>query len=69
MSFLTSDGRLVQEFTQADFIDFKLGLNELIWQAHDLSGRALPNGMYLYRVRISANDVEAQQHGKLMLSR
>ncbi len=69
LQIFTTDGRLVQKFTQADVNDFKLGVNELIWQAYDLSGCALPNGMYLYRMRISSRDVEAQQQGKLILSR
>jgi hypothetical protein len=69
LQIFTMDGRLVQKFTQDDVEDFKLGSNELIWQAQDNSGARLPNGMYLYRMAIRANDTEINQNGKLLLSR
>ena len=69
LQIFTTDGRLVQEFTQEDVIDFNIGLNELIWQADDLSGGSLPNGMYIYRMKISANEKEVGEQGKLMLIR
>ena len=69
LQIFTTEGRLVQEFNQEDVTDFNIGFNELIWQANDLSGGSLPNGMYIYRMKISASDKEFNQQGKLMLIR
>jgi hypothetical protein len=66
LEIFTTDGRLVQEFNQEDVIDFKIGLNELIWQATDLAGGSLPNGMFIYRLKIGANEKEVNQQGKLV---
>ena len=67
LQIFTSEGKLVQKFSDGDMIDFKLGINEMIWQARDLSGSLLPNGMYLYRMKINVKDKELNQQGKLML--
>jgi len=66
LQIFTIDGKLVQEFNQMDLIDFKIGLNELIWQATELSGGSLPNGMYIYRLIVRANEKEVNQQGKLI---
>ena len=69
LQIFTLEGRLIQQFTHDDLIDFNLGFNELIWQARDISGNLMPNGMYIYRMNISANDKEVNQQGKLVLNR
>ncbi len=66
LQIFTTDGRLVQEFNPEDLIDFKIGLNELTWQATDLAGASLPNGMFIYRLKIRANEKEVNQQGKLI---
>lgn len=68
LQIFTTDGRLVQQFGIDDIADFNFGLNEFSWQANDLAGNLLPNGMYIYRMKIGANSLEINQQGKLVLS-
>jgi len=68
LQIFTPDGRLLQEFGTGD-TQFHMGTNELRWQARDLAGNALPNGLYLYRLTISANGKQLSQNGKLVLTR
>lgn len=64
----TTDGRLVREFVTHDAV-FHIGTNELLWEARDNAGNVLPNGMYIYQMKISANGQTLSQNGKLILAR
>ena len=63
------DGRVVKEYTRADVSRFVIGTNELIWNASDTSGSAMPNGVYVYRLNVVANGKSATQTGRLVLAK
>ncbi|MBK5279883.1 MAG: T9SS type A sorting domain-containing protein, partial [Bacteroidia bacterium] len=69
LQIFTTEGRLVQEFGEGAVKEFNIGLNEFIWQAHDISGSPLPNGLYIYRMDIISDGKEFTQQGKLLISR
>lgn len=65
----TLEGKLLQNFTRNDTAKFRIGINDLVWNATDLSGQWLPNGLYLYRWSVVANGKSNFQQGKLVINR
>lgn len=68
LQIFTPEGRMLQEFGTAD-AQFHIGTNELMWEARDLSGNALPNGLYIYRLTLSSNGQQLSKNGILVLTR
>ncbi len=62
-------GKEVGDFSMSDVQSFIIGSNELRWNGTDAAGNLLPNGMYVYKLSISANGKNAMQQGKLALFR
>lgn len=63
------DGALQQKFELDDVSDFHIGSNTLIWEPRDSGGNSLPGGMYLFRMKLSANGLSYSNSGKLVLVR
>ncbi len=69
LSVWSSDGRLINHFTEEDLTDFQIGTHELKWNGLDQSGNAIPSGVYIYRMEVGASGSEATTHGKLVVIR
>ncbi len=69
LQIFTLDGKRIQDFSIGDLQGFFIGTNELVWNGTDGAGNRLPNGIYLYKLRMTANGKSATQIGKLVLVR
>jgi Peptidase family C25 len=59
-------GQLVTRFGVDDVQQFYIGTNEIIWNGTDASGKVPTNGVYLYRLRIKAGEIDSVNTGKLV---
>ncbi len=69
LQIISMDGKTVQDFTYDDVQNFIIGTDELQWNGTDSSGNLLPNGIYLYKLRVGVNGKSAVQIGKLVMAR
>jgi len=66
LEMFSATGQLVNKFGIEDVRQFYIGTNEIIWNGEDSSGNVMPNGIYLYRLRIKAIDKSLIEKGKLV---
>jgi hypothetical protein len=59
-------GQLVTKFGTDDIQEFYIGTNELYWNGADATGKVLTNGVYFYRLRIKAGEIDSVNTGKLI---
>jgi hypothetical protein len=69
LQIIAMNGKIIQEFTYNDVRNFIIGTNELQWNGTDGAGNPLPNGIYLYKLRVAANGKSSVQVGKLAVAR
>ncbi len=69
LEIFTSQGQRLRTFTIDDVEQFTIGTNELMWDGRDAQGGFLPRGFYVYRLQISAGDINKSVTGKLVLMR
>ncbi len=69
LQIISMNGKVLQDFAYNDVQNFIIGTNVLQWNGADSSGNFLPNGIYLYKLRVNANGKNATQIGKLVLAR
>ena len=66
LEIFSPTGQLVTRFGVDDVKQFYIGINEIIWNGTDASGKVLTNGVYLYRLRIKAGEIDSVNTGKLV---
>ncbi len=66
LEVFSSTGQLVTRFGMEDMQRFYIGTNEIMWNGADASGKILSNGVYLYRLRIKAGEIDAINKGRLI---
>jgi flagellar hook assembly protein FlgD len=69
LQIISMNGEILNDFTYSDVQNFIIGINELHWNGNDEQGNSLPNGIYLYKLRIAANGKSALQIGKVVIER
>jgi Peptidase family C25 len=69
LQIISMNGEILNDFTYSDVQNFIIGINELRWNGNDEQGNSLPNGIYLYKLRIAANGKSALQIGKVVIER
>lgn len=62
------NGQLLATLTQADLPPLRVGTNELVWDGY-VNGQRLPNGVYVYRLRVAVGTTLVERKGKLVLVR
>jgi hypothetical protein len=67
LEILTLGGKPVYRFTIADMQRFHIGTNIITWEATDIQGTPLPNGIYIYRITIQVGDQVKTELGKVAL--
>ncbi len=63
------DGRLLQNFGRSQVENFIIGTNDFSWTAVDSAGNKMPNGIYIFRMNVTANGKSVSQKGRLVLAR
>ncbi len=66
LEIFSPTGQLVNSFGMDDVQQFYIGTNELIWDGSDATGKVLSNGVYLYRLRIKAGELDSVNTGRLV---
>jgi len=66
LEIFSPTGQQVSKFGIEDVRNFYIGTNEIIWNGVDASGKPLNNGVYLYRLRVKAEDHDLNETGKLV---
>jgi Peptidase family C25 len=69
LQIISTNGKTIRHFTYDDVQHFNIGSNELQWSGTDSLGDLLPNGIYLYKLRVAVNGKNAAQIGKLVVAR
>jgi hypothetical protein len=69
LQIIAMDGKIIHDFTYSDVQNFIIGTNELQWNGTYSSGNPLPNGIYLYKLRVAANGKNVVQIGKLVIAK
>jgi hypothetical protein len=66
LEIFSATGQRVNQFGIEDIRKFYIGTNELNWNGEDASGNIMPNGVYIYRLRMKASDKSIIEKGKLV---
>jgi flagellar hook assembly protein FlgD len=64
-----STGALVRSFSASDLNPLHIGRNLFAWEGLDANGHPVPNGMYVYRIKIKSEGKVIEKNGKLILVR
>lgn len=66
LEIISPEGRLITRFNEEDVSQFNIGLNEIIWDGKDATGKLITNGVYLYRMSIQVDNQTKTETGKLI---
>jgi hypothetical protein len=66
LEVFSTTGQLITRFGKEDIQKFYIGTNDIIWNGSDSSGKILSNGVYIYRLRIKAGEIDSTNTGRLI---
>lgn len=68
LSVMSLNGQLQAALNENDFPPLQIGVNEVQWNVRTSNGNALPNGMYIYRCKVTIGNQVRERIGKLVVN-